>query len=227
MAFLLSKPESWKINVDELNDSSPAGKHAVRRIMKELCGYGYLKRSQSRNKKGHLVGWVFTIEYPPFPVNSEIQDDRKPISLKSVEIEKEEPKEEPKEEEPSEELFTLTNDEHMPKKAPKPDDELLIALAKAYRPNGTIIPPRARKLWKEVRPDPDEVKLVIDYVTAWKQGRILDGHDLSRYCTRAIETCLSQFGKQLSRAEEWAKNPQAVEPPRSLRMERKDKCAGF
>ena len=50
MAFLLSKPDNWEINVQNLIRQSTDGKEAVYSGIKELGNFGYIVRVESRNQ---------------------------------------------------------------------------------------------------------------------------------------------------------------------------------
>lgn len=55
LAYLISKPDHWVINVKHLVKESPsASTQRIHRILKELEGYGYLTQERSRDDKGRL-----------------------------------------------------------------------------------------------------------------------------------------------------------------------------
>lgn len=54
LAYLLSKPDNWVVNVKHLvSESSAAGRDKVYSILKELETYGYLTQERSRDESGH------------------------------------------------------------------------------------------------------------------------------------------------------------------------------
>lgn len=62
--YLLSKPDHWEANIDELVKAGPDGKAAVRAGVDELIKFGYIARVQVR-KDGKIAGWrLDTYETP-------------------------------------------------------------------------------------------------------------------------------------------------------------------
>ena len=64
MGYLLSKPDNWQVMFNDLVNNGPAGEKMIRRILKELQEYGYLKRKKSRQPDGRFV-WVSTVYETP------------------------------------------------------------------------------------------------------------------------------------------------------------------
>src|SRR5262245_55555453 len=60
-SYLLSKPPDWRIEVDELIHSSPAGRKVVYRIIIELVKAGYIIREKNR-KKGRFKADYYLYE---------------------------------------------------------------------------------------------------------------------------------------------------------------------
>ena len=66
MAYLLSKPDKWQVNVVHLERQSQAGRSKVRRILRELSDAGYLEYRKARGKGGRFGGTEIVIhESPP------------------------------------------------------------------------------------------------------------------------------------------------------------------
>lgn len=66
MAYLLSKPDKWQVNVVHLERQSKAGRSKVRRILRELSDAGYLEYRKARGKGGRFGGTEIVIhESPP------------------------------------------------------------------------------------------------------------------------------------------------------------------
>ena len=66
LAFLLSKPDKWNVNVTHLEGQSKAGRSKVRRILRELSDSGYLEYRKARGKGGLFGGTEIIIhESPP------------------------------------------------------------------------------------------------------------------------------------------------------------------
>ena len=69
LAYLLSKPDNWKVIVGNLVNSSKDGKKAVYAGLKELSQFGYYKKVPIRDEKGRkIIRWESTIyEIPELP----------------------------------------------------------------------------------------------------------------------------------------------------------------
>lgn len=84
LAFLLSKPDKWAVNVTHLEGQSKAGRSKVRRILRELSDTGYLEYRTARGKGGLFGGTEIIIhESPPrdrltdSPING--HTDKRPL----------------------------------------------------------------------------------------------------------------------------------------------------
>ncbi len=64
LAYLLSKPNDWTINVKALINAGPAGEHKVRGLLKELMKCGYLNRIRIKHKGGTFT-WESQIYETP------------------------------------------------------------------------------------------------------------------------------------------------------------------
>ena len=65
LSYLLSLPDNWQIYITELSKHSKCGRAATTSAMKELIKYGYIKRIEVRNEKGHFKGFDYTVyDYP-------------------------------------------------------------------------------------------------------------------------------------------------------------------
>jgi hypothetical protein len=125
--------------------------------------------------------------------------------------------------------FALSSEQPLKAKTndrPKPaDPPLLVELAFAYAPRVGRISAKNRKAWRDKAPADHEARVVIDYVKAFKSRLIREDHDLYKYRSRDIDTCLNNFGKQLERAETWARDPESYLPPKSNRKAIGDETA--
>lgn len=67
LAYLLSKPDTWCINVFDIVNHGTEGRDAVQKSLKELKQFGYAKLQTTRDEKGRVTGkeWVITEE----PIN--------------------------------------------------------------------------------------------------------------------------------------------------------------
>lgn len=72
LAYLLSRPDNWTINVSDVVNHSPDGEFAVRTGIKELIAAGYVQRKVERNEKHQIVRWVMEVyEQPIQPAESQ------------------------------------------------------------------------------------------------------------------------------------------------------------
>jgi len=64
LGYLLSKPDNWQVRLFDLVRRGPAGEHKIRRMLRELEQYGYLRRERFRRVDG-TFGWSCTIFEDP------------------------------------------------------------------------------------------------------------------------------------------------------------------
>ena len=66
LAQLLSHSPGWEVSQDSLARANRMGKDAIRKLIGELLGAGYLNRSTDRTRtdKGYLAGYVYTTQDP-------------------------------------------------------------------------------------------------------------------------------------------------------------------
>lgn len=70
LAYLLSKPDNWKVRVTDLIRQSADGEASVRAGLKELQEAGYLIVKQERGEDGRWLPTEYTVfEYPPHSDN--------------------------------------------------------------------------------------------------------------------------------------------------------------
>lgn len=61
LAYLLSKPNDWKVIITDLANQSTDGVKAIRAGLQELIEYGYAQRKSVRDDKGRIIEWEYTI----------------------------------------------------------------------------------------------------------------------------------------------------------------------
>ncbi|PKN93953.1 MAG: hypothetical protein CVU44_06005 [Chloroflexi bacterium HGW-Chloroflexi-6] len=86
LAYLLSRPDNWIINIADVVNHSPDGDYAVRSGIKELITAGYVRRKVERNEKQQIIRWVMEVYEQPIPAdeqdeNSEPEPDRGNLHL--------------------------------------------------------------------------------------------------------------------------------------------------
>lgn len=67
LAYLLSKPQGWKLQIQDILNRSPDGKDSVYSSLKNLIECGYCLREDIRDKNGKLSGVEYSIsDFPIF-----------------------------------------------------------------------------------------------------------------------------------------------------------------
>lgn len=67
LAYLLSKPDNWRVSRDALASQGPAGRDKIGRILKELKEIGYLQIDQRRDENGQFIYENIIRESPESP----------------------------------------------------------------------------------------------------------------------------------------------------------------
>lgn len=96
LAYLLTKPDNWKVIIGDLVNRSTDGKTAIYSALKELKEQGYYIRKPIRNEKGYFIHWENTIYECP-EMKKQKQEELEKKQKKSEEKQKEELKEKTKE----------------------------------------------------------------------------------------------------------------------------------
>jgi len=65
LAYLLSKPGDWQVNVTDLMQQGGCGRERINRILGELEEAGYLEREQARDEKARFSSTTFTLYERP------------------------------------------------------------------------------------------------------------------------------------------------------------------
>lgn len=68
LAYLLSKPDNWKVIVGNLVNYSTDGKASVYAGLKELKECRYYEKIPIRDDKGHFIRWESTVYECPYPL---------------------------------------------------------------------------------------------------------------------------------------------------------------
>ena len=89
LAYLLSKPDNWKVIVGHLVNVSTDGKSAVYAGLKELKEYGYYEKVPIRNEQGtRIIRWESTVYEVPHSLFSDFQEvDEEEIENQLIENE--------------------------------------------------------------------------------------------------------------------------------------------
>lgn len=65
LAYFLTKPDDWEINIRDLMRQTPEGREALTTAMRELEKYGYAVKTLYRDDRGRLRGYITTIYETP------------------------------------------------------------------------------------------------------------------------------------------------------------------
>lgn len=65
LSYLLSCPDGWNVNINDLVKQSTDGKCAVYSALKELTEYGYYKKIPVRDEKSRIIRWESTVSELP------------------------------------------------------------------------------------------------------------------------------------------------------------------
>ena len=86
LAYLLSKPDDWEVQISDLVNHATEGEGAVRSGIKELISAGYVTREASRGDDGRIVSWNYTVSEEPQRTNPDVDfPDVDRIPLQSTE----------------------------------------------------------------------------------------------------------------------------------------------
>lgn len=87
-SYLVSRPENWKYNMQNLINTSTDGRESVQKGIKELEKIGLLKRIKSQNLKGKFVSWDWEIyDTYSIPISTDERENHqseKPSNGKAV-----------------------------------------------------------------------------------------------------------------------------------------------
>jgi hypothetical protein len=90
MAYLLSKPDNWELNTQELQNASKEGRDAVRAAVKELISLGYV-RYEKKRVNGKFTH-VYTVHEDPAEIVEAGTENLEPEKPEPVEPKPEQPK---------------------------------------------------------------------------------------------------------------------------------------
>lgn len=88
LSYLLSRPDGWKIIMQDLINRSTDGEYAVRNTVKELVEAGHMVKRDVRDDKGHFVEHIYDVYETPtsrfptsgFPTSGESRTNNTDIS---------------------------------------------------------------------------------------------------------------------------------------------------
>ena len=68
LAYLLTKPDNWQVNVEQLRKASSNGRDSIYTALKELIAARYIVRVQKRKEKGRTGGYDYIISETKIPL---------------------------------------------------------------------------------------------------------------------------------------------------------------
>lgn len=86
LAYLLSKPDDWKININDLEKKATDGRDSVRTGLIELEKAGHIHKKRTQNNLGKFSGWDYVLYESPKTENptSDNPTSGKPTSEKPI-----------------------------------------------------------------------------------------------------------------------------------------------
>ncbi|GAI91055.1 unnamed protein product, partial [marine sediment metagenome] len=69
LAYLMSKPDCWYINYNDIIKHSSNGIKSIRSAISELLSFGYMERAQLRNYNGEYGFYDFIVYEKPLLIN--------------------------------------------------------------------------------------------------------------------------------------------------------------
>jgi hypothetical protein len=84
LAYMLSRPDNWKINKTDLYNKATEGRDAMQNALNELKELGYLHVYASKGDKGQIDTWIWEYDDTPFIQNTEKPDDGKTTKNKVI-----------------------------------------------------------------------------------------------------------------------------------------------
>lgn len=76
LAYLLSKPNDWEVQIADLQQG--CGRDKVYKILKELSNARYLSREQVFGKKHKIEGWAYRVHELPYPEKTDMDSNPHP-----------------------------------------------------------------------------------------------------------------------------------------------------
>lgn len=77
LGYLLTRPDNWNINVEQLRKASAGGRDTIYSTLRELIDARYISRSLLRDEKGRSNGYLYIISETKIPIG-EIPFTEKP-----------------------------------------------------------------------------------------------------------------------------------------------------
>ncbi len=74
LGYLLSRPDDWKVLVNDLRKRGDLGRDGIYRLLRELRDVGYMRFMNARDKQGRIRGGTYIVQEiaaTPDPVNPE------------------------------------------------------------------------------------------------------------------------------------------------------------
>ena len=74
LAYLLSRPDTWKVRVTDLRRRGNLGRDATYKLINELRSAGYIEFQQGRDTQGRIRGGDYIVREIPSPPRPELPD---------------------------------------------------------------------------------------------------------------------------------------------------------
>jgi hypothetical protein len=65
LAYLLSRPDDWKVLINDLRKKGDLGRDGIYRLLKELRSAGYVRFQRARDPQGRIRGGTYFVQEIP------------------------------------------------------------------------------------------------------------------------------------------------------------------
>lgn len=78
LGYLLSRPDDWKVLVNDLRKRGDLGRDGIYKLLRELRDAGYVRFIRSRDQKGRIRGGTYLVQEIANPPHPELPDTVEP-----------------------------------------------------------------------------------------------------------------------------------------------------
>ncbi|MFW2440677.1 MAG: hypothetical protein ACN4GR_15080 [Arenicellales bacterium] len=81
LGYLLSRPDDWKVLVNDLRKRGDLGRDGIYRLLKDLRNAGYIQFIRKRDKHGRIRGGTYLVQEIASPPHPDFPDTAKPDTV--------------------------------------------------------------------------------------------------------------------------------------------------
>lgn len=86
LGYLLSRPDDWKVLVNDLRKRGDLGRDGIYKLLRELREAGYVHFIRSRDKQGRIRGGTYMVQEIADPPHPELPDTVEPETAVPVPV---------------------------------------------------------------------------------------------------------------------------------------------